>query len=274
MQNCNDLIDHICLKYHFAIFVGDFNLPFLTENVNIAPYNKFSTLIDKIIEFGLQQLVNEPTRGHNILDIVFCTKFVSYENVLVSPPFASSDHCSQEININVLCDENINLGDVSTTANFILISLTFICIVLIGIVSWLTLMMLIPYGIDLCVINYGINLFVYVVKRYVLNSCKIIYPPYILKLQAMKRKLLRIRHRDGMNAYLNISSQYMKAVKRFHTRTETRLLNLSSKSCYNYINKKLKLKSVISAILDDTGSICIRDIEKANGFMYVWKCLL
>ena len=25
------LIDHICLKYHFVIFVGDFNLPLLTE---------------------------------------------------------------------------------------------------------------------------------------------------------------------------------------------------------------------------------------------------
>ena len=39
-----DLIDHICLKYHFVIFVGNFNLPFLTENFNIHPYNKFSAL--------------------------------------------------------------------------------------------------------------------------------------------------------------------------------------------------------------------------------------
>ena len=68
-------------------------------------------IVDKITEFGLQQLVKEPTRSHNILDMVFCTEFVSYEDVLVSPPFASSDHCSLKININVLSDENINLGN-------------------------------------------------------------------------------------------------------------------------------------------------------------------
>ena len=28
-------------------------------------------LVDKIIKFGLQQLVNEPTRSHNILDVFF-----------------------------------------------------------------------------------------------------------------------------------------------------------------------------------------------------------
>ena len=71
LKTITDLIDHFCLKYHFVIFVNDINLPFLTENVNIVPYNKFSKLVDKIIEFGLQQLVNEPTRGHNILDMVF-----------------------------------------------------------------------------------------------------------------------------------------------------------------------------------------------------------
>ena len=32
-----------------------------------------------------------------------------------------------------------------------------------------------------------------------------------------------------MNAYLHISSQYMKAVKLFRKRAETRLLNLSEK---------------------------------------------
>ena len=106
-----DLIDHICLKYHFVIFIGNFNLPFLTENVNIVPYSKCSTLVDWIIEFGLQQLVKELSKGHNILDMVFCSEFISYEDVLVSPPFASSDHCSLEININVLSEENINLGD-------------------------------------------------------------------------------------------------------------------------------------------------------------------
>ena len=83
------------------------------------------------------------------------------------------------------------------------------------------------WGKLVCVINYGINLFVPVIKRNVMKSCKIIYPPYILKLQAMKRNLWRIRHTDGITAYLYISSNYMKAVKRFHKRVKMRLLNLN-----------------------------------------------
>ena len=53
LKTITDLINHICLKYHFVIFVGDFNLPFFTEKVNIVPYYKFSTLADGIIEFVL-----------------------------------------------------------------------------------------------------------------------------------------------------------------------------------------------------------------------------
>ena len=52
LKTITDLINHICLKYHFVIFVSDFNLPFFTEKVNIVPYNKCSTLVDEIIEFG------------------------------------------------------------------------------------------------------------------------------------------------------------------------------------------------------------------------------
>ena len=67
----------------------------------------------------------------------------------------------------------------------------------------------------------------------------------------MKRKLWCIRHTGSMNANLHIRSQCMKTVKRFHKRVETRLLNLSHKSIYNYIDKKLKLKSVIPVMLND-----------------------
>ena len=68
----NNLIDHICLKFHFVIFVGDFNYPFLTENFNIIPYNKFSALVDKILNLGYNNLFMNP--GHNILDMVCCSE--------------------------------------------------------------------------------------------------------------------------------------------------------------------------------------------------------
>ena len=44
-----------------------------------------------------------------------------------------------------------------------------------------------------------------------------------------------------------------------------------SKNFLQLYQQKLKLKSVITAMLDDIGSICIKDIEKTNGFMYFFK---
>ena len=65
----------------------------------------------------------------------------------------------------------------------------------------------------------------------------------------------------------------MKDVKRFHKRIETRL---KSKKVFTIIStKKLKLKSVIHAMLDYPGSICIKDIEKQMVLcIFLRKCLL
>ena len=56
-----------------------------------AKYNQFANFF---IQYGLEQLVTEPTRLNSILDLVFCTSFMSCSDIKVLTPFSSSDHCN------------------------------------------------------------------------------------------------------------------------------------------------------------------------------------
>ena len=110
LKTLTDIIDYICSRYHLVVIFGDFNFPDFAEklNVNVRIDSKYSHIADKITEFGLVQLIDEPTKDENILDLVFCANFVSFDNVMVLPPFSNSDHCalSANVSVNSTCDYN------------------------------------------------------------------------------------------------------------------------------------------------------------------------
>ena len=106
------------------------------------------------------------------------------------------------------------------------------------------------------------------------SKTNVTYPSYILRLQENKRKCWRNRHSpDGLNMYLNASKLYTKAVKRLHKNREMKLLKLGQNGFYRHINKRLKSRSVIPTMSDDFSTMYayVKDIEKANGFMHVFK---
>jgi len=80
------------------LLAGDFNLPnisWLDGTGQINPNPTYGTdvnqsLLESINEFGLDQLVTEPTRGENILDLIFSSHPESISNVEVIPGI--SDH--------------------------------------------------------------------------------------------------------------------------------------------------------------------------------------
>ena len=105
-----------------------------------------------------------------------------------------------------------------------------------------------------------------------ISKTNVTYPSYILRLQENKPKCWRNRHcPGGLNIYLNASKLYTKAVKRLHKNREMKLLKLGQNGFYKHINKRLKSRSVIPTMSDDFGTMYVKDIEKANGFMHVFK---
>ena len=100
----------VCTAYSSSIIwlVGDLNLSDVDwKYCNSSPCNLLSSLcnifIDFILEYGFTQIVDFPTREHNILD-VFHTNRASYEYVC-KPLVGISDH---EI-VYVTCAVDIEL---------------------------------------------------------------------------------------------------------------------------------------------------------------------
>jgi hypothetical protein len=74
--------------------LGDLNLPDFNWDFFVHPdnqlYNSFSEFAS---DNGLSQLVDQPTRGDNILNSVFCSDVLCCDNFSHLPQLANSDHC-------------------------------------------------------------------------------------------------------------------------------------------------------------------------------------
>jgi hypothetical protein len=57
----------------------------------------YSPLCDFLLEQGLFQLVDFPTRENNILDLIFVNNPCFVSNVNICPPLGSSDHNGVEL---------------------------------------------------------------------------------------------------------------------------------------------------------------------------------
>jgi hypothetical protein len=73
--------------------LGDLNLPDFDWELFLHPDSLlYNAAADLVCNHGLIQLVLEPTRANNILDIVLCSDDLSFDNVTCLPPLGSSDH--------------------------------------------------------------------------------------------------------------------------------------------------------------------------------------
>ena len=77
----------LCSGGQTTCFLGDFNLPLINWQFNIAPYNKiYKMFLEFFVEHGVYQFVRYATRLENILDLVisnnpqFIWCFVSHLN--------------------------------------------------------------------------------------------------------------------------------------------------------------------------------------------------
>ena len=62
-----------CKKYDTVILVGDFNDPCTKWNSRHTKSDLKNNLVDLSLSYNMKQLINEPTRDGNILDLVFTT---------------------------------------------------------------------------------------------------------------------------------------------------------------------------------------------------------
>ena len=102
-NSCNSLINYlkVGLQCSFnTIVVGDFNFPEINFDDTKAPIARGQhQFLDFCILENLSQLVFDPTRGENILDLVLTMNPSSISSVSVNEPFLGSDHNKILVNL-------------------------------------------------------------------------------------------------------------------------------------------------------------------------------
>ena len=97
-------INDICSQGGSIILLGDFNLPSINWSDMISGHDTKSVeFFDLCSDHGFSQLVVEPTRRGNILDLVLCNDYTLISGVEVSVPFGTSDHNSVSFSIVSAC---------------------------------------------------------------------------------------------------------------------------------------------------------------------------
>ena len=84
--------------YH--ILCGDFNFPDINWHLNTYPPG-LDYFMDVVNENNLRQFVFSPTRGCNVLDLVFCDNSAIVSNVIVREPLGLSDHNIVVVDLNI-----------------------------------------------------------------------------------------------------------------------------------------------------------------------------
>jgi len=94
---CNDTVCLVC---------GDFNCP----NIDWVNSSIYGDMLQKMFydfrqDLGFNQLVLEPTRGSNILDLIMCNDSLFVTDVRILPPFSNSDHNCVECYLNIILSQ-------------------------------------------------------------------------------------------------------------------------------------------------------------------------
>jgi hypothetical protein len=107
--NNGDLVFNMCSylkklvsKDQTNIVVGDFNMSYINWQTNTASRFLHQHFFDCVCELGLSQLVTEPTRGRNILDLILTDSDRAVFGVKVLDHFGTSDHNMVTFNVHGL----------------------------------------------------------------------------------------------------------------------------------------------------------------------------
>jgi hypothetical protein len=99
----------------YELQIRDFNCPEIDWDNLTAPHDGMQDkFLDLIESAGLNQLVEKPTRGDNILDLVFSDESLKVSNLTVSQQFSNSDHC--QVSVSVFIDDSHASADCGTIA--------------------------------------------------------------------------------------------------------------------------------------------------------------
>jgi len=247
LVNC--LSTYINVSYP-CIVTGDLNCSHVDwTNLNARADGINDTFLNFVVTNSLNQLVDIPTRGKNILDIVLTNEPLIISTVRVENPFSNSDHC--QVMFDILVVDNQSAKPDATDqrcwrkADFDGMS------EYLQEVDWLSMLTTNLTADSLWntfsqEINKAIEIFVPSTKASCLRKNKL-YPPSIRRAFVRKRCLWR-RHRDNPDD-CDLAASYKRAelkchllVRNYEIKKERDIINDNNiGGFYKFVNKKISL---------------------------------
>ena len=263
-----------------CIITGDFNCRSIDWINLTAPGDRVQdTLLTFLVNNGLYQMVEEPTRGKNILDIIICSEPQIVSGVEIKPPFSTSDHDQVEFCVFVdnIADCTAPASEAYQRAHYDWSAADYDSIAqYIDAIDWWTMLTtnMIVDSIWSCfreVLNSAIDM--YVPKKTIEtrpNKRAIKYPPGIRRAMARKRCLWRQRRfkPDDLVIRAAYKAAHYKCklmIHRYEIKQEQKVIeNNNTGSFYAFINKKLSCKKGVGALRDEQGNTIISDESRAD----------
>ncbi len=248
--------------------VGDFNCPDIDWNIFESPADNIQDiLVDFICDNSFDQLVLQPTRGNNILDLVFTNCQLLINNVELRPAFSYSDHNAINFTVDFSSDranDNPTAGETKSYLwdkadynalneylqqidwhNFMTVNLTPDQI-------WSSFRQILTEAFDLFV-PFRITRQSAKRRRTVKH-----YPSAIRLLINRKLAVWRLLRNQPANTqlksrYRQLQMEYRRSIYRYELEQEKRVLSSDDAGqFYKYVNKKLARSTGVGALM--TGS--------------------
>jgi len=275
-------LKHACSVSWPVVIVGDLNCNSINWHTLSAPADSIQdTFLDFVCSLGYDQMVMDPTRNDNILDIVLTSHPFSISNLQVTEPFSTSDHSSVDFSVDVCLkcyDDSHNDDKVYKSydwkhANYEAIS------GYLSSVDWDHFMSVNLTPDDIWT-NFKQILFsaadLFVPQRYTSSTSGLTakavrkYPYKLRKLFNKKKLLWRACRTQPNNTHLK--SRYRQTqvecrrlLCKYELEHEQRIIDSGSHSnFYRYVNTKLSCSSGVGCLLDRNGLPITHDISKAN----------
>jgi len=281
MLKLTDWLNSLCNVRWPVVITGDLNCNGISWSTLSAPADSIQdTFLDFVCSSGYDQMVTDPTRNDNILDIVLTSHPLSISNLQVIEPFSTSDHNSVvfSVDISPKCYNCVYDSDSAHKSydwrranceafssylssvdwdHFMSVNLTAESI-------WINFKQIFFSAADLfvpCYTNRTRGLTAKAVRK---------YPSKIRKLFSRKKLLWRACRAQPNNIHLKnryrqTLAECSRLLRKHELEHEQRIIESGSPgSFYRYVNSKLSCSSGVGCLFDRNGLPLTHDISKAN----------
>ncbi|HKQ20670.1 MAG TPA: reverse transcriptase family protein [Nitrososphaeraceae archaeon] len=237
-----------------CIIVGDFNMPEINWFTRSNTDSRSIMLLDLGKNCSLNQIINSPTRGSNILDLIFLPNSFTKYSLNISAPIPRCDHNSINLMIDLPSPRNLshyNNQCISSTYNFSKADWHSLNIYFSNI-NWKTIFNCndidLIYSRFIAIIHQGLSL--HIPEENCANHSQKI--PIYLKRLADYRNLLwnNCHYPKVRKKFINVSASLTKKLNKFYGNIERKAIK--KRSLYSYVRKITKPNFVPPCIIHNT----------------------